>query len=177
MKKFTLFLFFTGLLFSSAVHAQQFITLHAGKNTQINGFTASYVAVLRKSKKGEDYYRVTVSLINNENDYLHLFGRATETFIKSDQEPLAVFQFANATGRGLSATKAKMYPHPLTISVPYKCKKCPPPSNPKEDPYNHYVKKYYIGVQLQHGSIIMGRYDIRVPAGMKPIVRVSILYQ
>ncbi len=175
MKKITLFLFVIGLLFDTTAFSQQFVTLQAGKTTQIDGFSASYVAVLRKSKKGEDYYRVTVSLTNNENDYIQLFGRATETFIRTDQQPLAIFQFANATGRGFSSTKAKMYPHPVTISVPYKCKKCPPPTNPKEDPYNHYVKRYYIGVQLQHGSIIMGRYDIRVPAGMKPVVRVAVL--
>ncbi len=134
----------------------------------------SYVATMKKSKKSEDYYRITVSVTNSGSDYMELFREAETRFDKEHLQPLAFFQFSNATGRGFSATTGKLYPQPLTMPVPYKCKKCPPPSDSKKDPYNHYTVTYYIGVQFRHGSLITGRYDIRVPAGTKPVVKVIV---
>ncbi len=167
------FLLLVSVLFAfSEMSAQQLVTLHNGKDTQINNYTVSYVATRKKSKKSEDYYRITVSVTNNGGNYLELFREAETSFNKEHLQPLAFFQFANATGRGFSATTGKLYPNPLTIAVPYKCKKCPPPTNSKEDPYNHYTATYYIGVQFRHGSLITGRYDIRVPAGTEPVVKV-----
>jgi hypothetical protein len=174
MKRF--FLTFLLVSFFAGVHleAQQFVTLKAGKNTQINGITTSYIAALKKSKKGADYYRITVSITNNSSDLQQLFSEASLTFIKNNHQPLAYFQFVNATGRGLSATSGKLYARPLTMQVPYKSKKCPPPKDPKEDPYNHYVATYYVGTQFRNGSTISHTFDIRVPEGTIPVVRVMI---
>ena len=174
MKKFILSLFLALFFAGLRVEAQQFVTLNAGKSTLINGISASYIAIKKKSKKGEDYYRVTVSITNNGNDFQQLFSEASRTFTKTDHNPLAYFQFVNATGRGLSATSAKLYARPLTIAVPYKCKKCPPPADSKEDPYNYYVSTYYIGMQFRRGSTLSGTYGIRVPEGQTPVVRVMI---
>ena len=174
MKKTTLLLLLSGIFVFSEMSAQQLVTLHNGKDTQINNYTVSYVATMKKSKKSEDYYRITVSVTNSGSDYMELFREAETNFDKEHLQPLAFFQFANATGRGFSATTGKLYPHPLTMPVPYRCKKCPPPSDSKEDPYNHYTATYYIGIQFRHGSLITGRYDIRVPAGTEPVVKVIV---
>ncbi len=174
MKKLILLLLLTSFFFGTKLEAQQFIILKAGQNTQINGFTASYIAALKKTKKGVDYYRVTVSITNMGSDFLQLFSQASRTFVKTDHNALAYFQFVNATGRGLSATSGKLYAHPLTMPVPYKCRKCPPPADSKKDPYNHYVVSYYIGLQFRNGATISRTYDIRVSEGTKPVVRVII---
>ncbi len=174
MNKFILSLFLISFFAGVHLEAQQFVTLKAGKNTQINGFTASYIAALKKSKKGADYYRVTVSITNNSNDYMQLFTEASSTFEKTNHNALAYFQFVNATGRGLSATSGKLYARPLTMQVPYKCKKCPPPTDPKEDPYNHYINTYYIGTQFRNGFTISHSFDIRVKQGTIPVVRVMV---
>ncbi len=174
MKRLTLLLSVSVVFSFLEINAQQLVTLHNGKDTQINNYTVSYVASLKKSKKSEDYYRINVSVANDGGDYLELFRLATKTFNKEHLQPVAFFQFANATGRGFSATSGKLYPNPLTITVPYKCKKCPPPTNSKEDPYNHYSATYYIGVQFKQGSIITKRFDIRVPAGKEPVVKVIV---
>ncbi len=165
-----LVLLFTGM----QLEAQQFVNLKAGKNTQINGISVSYIAARKKTKKGEDYYRITVSVTNRGADYMQLFSEASKTFSKTNHNALAYFQFVNATGRGLSATSGKLYARPLTMPVPYKCKKCPPPADSKEDPYNHYVSTYYIGMQFQSGATISHTYNTRVHEGVVPVVRVMI---
>lgn len=175
MKKFTLSLFVVLLFAALSSEAQQFVILKAGKTTQINGISVSYIAALRKSKKGEDYYRITVSITNNGGDYQQLFSEASRTFTKSNHNALAYFQFVNATGRGFSATSGKLYARPLTMAVPVKCKKCPPPpADSKKDPYNHYVLTYYVGMQFRSGSTITRSYSTRVPEGVVPVVRVMI---
>jgi len=175
MKQFVILILLSGFFLFAEMHAQQLVTLQNGKSTQINNYTVSYVATLKKSKKSEDYYRVSVSVANSGNDYLLLYPQATLNFVKEQQQPLAYFQFVNATGRGFSATSGKLYPNPLTMVVPYKCKKCPPPpADSKQDPYNHYSASYYIGVQFRHGSVKVHRYDIRVPSGTVPVVKVII---
>ncbi len=174
MKKFTRSLFLILLFAGLQLEAQQFVILKAGKTTQINGISTSYIAALRKTKKGEDYYRITVSVTNTGNDFQQLFQVASTTYTKTDQNALAYFQFVNATGRGLSATTGKLYAGPLTIDVPYKCKKCPPPTDSHADKYNHYFATYVIGIQFLHGATITHAYDIRVHKGATPIVRAMI---
>ncbi len=175
MKNFTLALLLVSFFSGMQAEAQQFIRLTAGKNTQINNMSVSYIAALRKSRKGEDYYRITVSVTNNGADYLQLFPRAVKTYVKTGHSALAYFQFVNATGRGFSATSGKLYARPLTMVVPFKCKKCPPPPpNSKKDPYNHYVSTYIIGTQFRNGSTLSHSYNIRVPQGVVPVVRVMV---
>ncbi len=170
-----LLLFVAALFFSPAeIFGQDYVQLLPGKTVQINGYSVNYITALRKTRKGEDYYRVTVSITNNANDYIQIFPEATQSFDRTHYAPLAYFQFVNATGRGFSATTGKLYARPLTISVPYKCKKCPPPANSKEDPYNHYTAAYYIGLQLKSGATLMRTYDIRVHEGEHPVVRVLV---
>jgi len=57
--------------------------------------------------------------------------------------------------------------------VPYKCKKCTPVKK-DEDPYNHYTKSVIIGTQLAAGSTLSEAFNIRVPEGEIPTVRVMI---
>ncbi|HFB61685.1 MAG TPA: hypothetical protein ENJ69_01755, partial [Bacteroidetes bacterium] len=73
MKKTTLLLLLSGIFVFSEMSAQQLVTLHNGKDTQINNYTVSYVATMKKSKKSEDYYRITVSVTNSGSDYMELF--------------------------------------------------------------------------------------------------------
>jgi hypothetical protein len=175
MKRLVILMLLFGILSFTAMQAQQLVTLQNGKSTQINHYTVSYVATLKKTKKSEDYYRISVSVTNTGNDFLQLFPQATLSFVKEHQQPLAYFQFVNATGKGLSATSGKLYPNPVRMVVPYKCKKCPPPpADSKQDPYNHYSASYYIGVQFRHGSVKVHRYDIRVPSGTTPVVKVIV---
>ncbi len=174
MKKFTLSLFLILFFIGTQVEAQQFVTLQAGKTTQINDISASYIVAKKKTRKGEDYYRVTVSITNNGGNYQQIFSEASKVFTKIGHNALAHFQFVNATGRGFSAVAGKLYARPLTIAVPYKTKKCPPPTDSKEDPYNHYIATYYIGMQFQSGATITHTYSIRVPEGANPVVRVMI---
>ncbi len=174
MKKFILSLFVVSFFAGMQLEAQQFVILKAGKTTQINGISVSYIAALRKSKKGEDYYRATVSITNNGGTYQQIFSEASKVFTKIGHDPLAYFQFVNATGRGFSAVSGKLYASPLTIMVPYKSKKCPPPTDSKEDPYNHFIETYYIGMQFPNGTTISKSFNIRVPEGALPVVRVMI---
>jgi len=174
MKKLILSLFFVSFFAGIQLEAQQFVNLKAVKTTQINGISVSYIAAFRKTKKGEDYYRITVSITNNGADYRQIFSEASRTFTKISHNALAYFQFVNATGRGFSAISGKLYARPLTIAVPYKTKKCPPPADSKEDPYNHYVDTYYIGMQFPSGETITKSYSCRVPEGTIPAVRVMI---
>ncbi len=174
MKKFTSFLFLVLFFTGMRLEAQQFVTLKVGKTTQINGISVNYIAAKKKTRKGEDHYRITISITNTGREYQQLFSKASRTFNKIGHPALAYFQFVNATGRGFSAISGKLYAHPLTIEVPYKSKKCPPPADSKEDPYNHYVGTYYIGMQFQSGTTLTGVYSVRVTEGTKPIVRVMI---
>mgnify|MGYP000022345448 CR=1 FL=1 len=174
MKKFILSLFLISFFAGMQLEAQQFVTLRAGKATQINGVSASYITAIRKTKKGEDYYRVTVSITNNGGDVQQIFSEASRVYTKIGHTALAYFQFVNATGRGFSAVSGKLFARPLTIVVPYKSKKCPPPADSKEDPYNHYVETYYIGMQFPSGATISKSFSIRVPEGVVPVVRVML---
>ena len=168
------FIFVLPLFFVSGLHGQQFVRLLPEKTLEINGYDVSYIASLKKTRKGEDYYRITVTVTNTGNDFLQLFREAQKNFDRTYYQPVAYFQFVNATGRGLSATSGKIYPRPLTISVPYACKKCPPPTDSKADKYNHYVMSYYIGLQFRRGSTLSHTYDIRVHKGEYPVVRVMV---
>lgn len=174
MKRFILSLFLVSFFAVIQLEAQQFVILSAAKTTQINGISASYIAAIRKTKKGEDYYRVTVSITNDGGNIQQLFSEASKVFTKIGHNALAYFQFVNATGRGFSAVSGKLFARPLTILVPYKSKKCPPPTNSKEDPYNHHIETYFIGMQFPSGATISKSYSIRVPEGVIPVVRVMI---
>jgi len=166
---------FLVLIFSGVqLEAQDFVTLKAGKTTQINNIAVSYIAAIKKTKNGEDLYRVTVSVTNRGSVFQRLFSMATRIFRKTDNNALAYFQFVNATGRAFSAVSAKLYAQPLTIDVPYKCRKCPPPVDKKKDLYNHHVRPYIIGTQFQSGTTLTGTYHIRVSRGATPVVRVMI---
>ncbi len=174
MKKFILSLFLVSFFAGMQLEAQQSVILRAAKATQINGISASYIAAIRKTKKGEDYYRVTVSITNNGGNYQQLFSEASKVFTKIGHSALAYFQFANATGRGFSAVSGKLYAGPLSILVPYKSKKCPPPADSREDPYNHFIETYFIGMQFPSGATISKSFSIRVPEGVVPVVRVMM---
>ncbi|GMT45938.1 MAG: hypothetical protein IEMM0006_1770 [bacterium] len=174
MRKFVSTLFLVLIFSGVQLEAQNFVTLKAGKTTQINNIAVSYIAAIKKTKKGEDLYRVTISITNRGGVFQRIFSRAVKTFRKTDNNALAYFQFVNATGRAFSAISGKLYAQPLTIEMPYKCRKCPPPADKKKDLYNHYVKSYIIGTQFQSGTTLTGTYNIRVSRGVTPVVRVMI---
>ncbi len=174
MRKIVSTLFLVLIFSGIQLEAQNFVTLKAGETTQINSIAVSYIAAIKKTKKGEDLYRITVSITNRGGDFQQIFSRATRIFRKTVNNALAYFQFVNATGRAFSATSGKLYAQPLTIEVPYKCRKSPPPVDKKKDPYNYYVRPYIIGTQFQSGTTLTGTYNIRVLQGVTPIVRVMI---
>jgi hypothetical protein len=157
----------------SPVFGQGFTELKDGEDSQINGMLVSYSVVKKETKKGSDLYRLTATVTNQDNNYTRLFEVATDYFNKEPQYALAYFQFTNANGKALSSTSTRFYPKPLYISVPYKCKKCTPVKK-DEDPYNHYTKSVIIGTQLAAGSTLSEAFNIRVPEGEIPMVRVMI---
>ncbi len=175
MKKFLISSLFVFLVFGPVIsNAQGYVELQEGKTKNINGIDASYQTLKRKEKKGEDYYRVTVTLTNTGGNMMRLFEVAAPTFIRNDQNALAHFRFPNATGRGLSATSGKVYSQPIMIKVPISVKKCPPPKNPKEDPYDHFMRTYVSGIQFLNGETVTKSFNIRVEEGTIPRVQVLI---
>ncbi len=175
MKKLLIFYLFIFLVFGTGVSkAQGYVELQEGKTQSINGIDASYLTLKRKEKRGEDYYRITVTVTNQAANWIHLFSKAAPTFIKNDRMAMAHFRFVNATGRGLSATNGKVFPQPILIKVPISVKKCPPPKNPKEDPYNHHLKTYVVGTQFLNGETVTHSFNIRVQEGTIPRVQVLI---
>ena len=172
MKKNTTVLILILSIFISPLFSQQFTELKAGEDVEINGLLVSFTVVKKGNKKGADLYKLTASVTNHGADYLKVFNQARETYIKSAEDAIAYFQFTNATGKAMSSTSAKFYPKPLYIKVPYKCKKCPPPTSKDEDPYNHYTKSVVVGSQFVSGSSLSKTLNIRVPEGETPTVRV-----
>jgi hypothetical protein len=158
----------------STAHGQDFINLNPGETQEINGIAVSYVAAKKKTKKGEDLYRVTVSITNHGGDYIQVFPMAKRIFVKKDENALAYIQFTNATGRGMSATSGKLYSNPMVVQVPISCLKCPPPTNPKADKYTHTIKNYVVGTRFLSGSTISRAFNVRVSQGGFPNVRVMI---
>ena len=177
MKKllFTLLILFNTL--ASPLFSQNFVELNNGEDQEINGILVSYNAVLKESKKGSDLYRITTTITNQGADYLRFFDSSPETFVEKPENAIAYFQFTNANGKALSATKEYFYPIPRYIKVSYKCKKCPPPTNKDEDPYEHYTKSVIIGTHFVSGSTSTKVSSVRVNEGEIPEVRVMVYYK
>lgn len=175
MKKLLISYLLLFLVFGTGVSkAQGYVDLQEGKTQSINGIDASYLTLKRKEKKGEDFYRITVTLTNQGANWIHIFSTAAPTFIKNERTAMAHFRFVNATGRGLSATTGRAFPQPILIKVPIDTKKCPPPKNPKEDPYNHELRTYVAGTQFLNGETVTYSFNIRVEEGIIPKVQVLI---
>jgi hypothetical protein len=175
MKKVLISYLFIFLVFGTGIsQAQGYVELQEGKVQNINGIDASYQTLKRKEKKGEDFYRVTVTLTNVGSNLLRMYEVATPTFIRNDRNALAHVRFVNATGRGLSATNGKVYSQPIMIKVPISVKKCPPPKNHKEDPYEHFLRTYVAGIQFLNGQTVTKSFNIRVEEGALPQVQVLI---
>lgn len=174
MKKNTSILILLLSLFISPLFSQEFVDLIKEESIEVNELLASYTAVKKGTKKGSDLYKITISITNRGNDFLQIFNEAVPTFIKKPENAIAYFQFTNANGKAMSATSARFYPKPKYIKVPYKCKKCPPPTDKKADAYDHYTKSVIIGSQFVSGSSLSRTLNIRVPEGETPTVRVMI---
>ena len=172
--KLSLLAVFTLLFIAVDGFSQDFIDLKPGETQEINGVAVSYVAAKKKSRKGQDLYRVTVSITNHGGDYIQIFHMARKIFVKTDQNALAYIQFVNATGRAMSATSGKIYSKPLTVQVPIDIPKCPPPTNPKADKYNHVVRTYVTGTRFLSGSTLSRTFNVRVSQGSFPQVRVML---
>lgn len=63
--------------------------------------------------------------------------------------------------------------NPIYINVDYTCDKCPPLKK-DEDPKKYNNKSVVIGTQFPPGSTLSNVYNIRVPEGEDPTVRVMI---
>ena len=175
VKKFFIsYLFIFMFLGAGISEAQGFVDLSAGRTQRVYGFDASYQTFKRKTKKGEDYYRITVTVTNEGNNWIHVFPVAARRFRKNNKTFLADFRFVNATGRGFSATEGRLYPHPVYIKVPIDIKKNPPPKDPKADQYNHYMKTYVAGIQVLNGQTMTRSFNVRVRQGAIPRVQVMI---
>jgi hypothetical protein len=162
------------LAFGFQLSAQDYVELELGQTKAMQSVQVNFNGVIKKTKHNEDYYRVTVTVTNEGRSWFTIFDRAVKSYVKSDKSVVAQMNFLNATGRGLSATRGKIYGRPIMVQVPYKCKKCPPPKSKKEDPYNHYLRPYVVGSQFQNGSSLVHSFSIRVPEGQKPKVRVML---
>ncbi|MBE0651060.1 MAG: hypothetical protein IH595_09480 [Bacteroidales bacterium] len=173
MKKFFISYLFIFLVFGTGIsNAQGYVELQEGKTTNINGIDASYLTMKRKEKKGEDFYRITVTLTNVGGDMIRVFPVAVPNLIRNEKNAFAHFRFINATGRGLSSTNGKVYAEPIRIKVPISVKKCPPPKDPKEDPYEHFMRNYVAGMQFLNGQTITKSFNIRVEEDVVPKVQV-----
>jgi hypothetical protein len=173
MKKLTFALFILFSMLTSTAFSQDFIELTDGQDSQINGLLVSYTVIKKGNKKGMDLYRLTATITNQGADYIQIFSTSPEIYIEKAENSLAYFQFTNATGKGLSATSGRFYPKPMYIKVPYKFKKCPPIAK-DEDPYEHRTKSALIGTKFAAGSTLSKVFNIRVPEGETPQVRVMI---
>ncbi|MBN2236636.1 MAG: hypothetical protein JW729_03700 [Bacteroidales bacterium] len=158
----------------NALSAQEFIVLENGQDQQINGMLVGFSAVLKETKKEADLYKITVTITNQGNDYLRIFESAPDVYIEKPEHAIAFFQFTNATGKALSATDARLFPHPLSVKVSYACKKCPPPTKKDEDPNEYYTKMAIVGTQFVGGATLNKVLNIRVPTGEEPKVRVMV---
>lgn len=174
MKKRTSTLILLLSLFISPLFSQEFTDLNKEESVEVNQLMASFTTVKKGNKKGSDLYKITVSITNRGDDFQIIFDEAVPTFIKKPENAIAYFQFTNANGKGFSATKTHFYPKPKYIKVPYKCKKCPPPTDKKADKYDHYTKSVIIGSEFLSGSSLNRTLNIRVPEGEIPRVRVMI---
>lgn len=162
------------LAFAFQLSAQDYVEVQLGQTKMMQNVQVNFNGVIKKTKRNEDYYRVTVTVTNEGSNWFTIFDRAEKSYVKSEKSVVAHMDFLNATGRGLSATRGKIYGMPVTVQVPYKCKKCPPPKDKKKDPYNHYLRPYVVGSQFLNGSSLVHSFNIRVPEGQKPKVRVMI---
>ncbi|MBN2616138.1 MAG: hypothetical protein JXR71_10640 [Bacteroidales bacterium] len=174
MKSLQLSAFFVLLFLGFQVSAQNYVDLKLGESKQADNIKANFNGAIKKSKKGEDYYRVTVTITNEGMGWHTIFDKAMETYVKSDKSVIVHVNFTNATGRGLSATTGKIYGNPIYVDVPIRVKKCPPPKDKKEDPYNHFLRRYVVGVQFENGASLVHSFNIRVNEGVTPQVRVML---
>ena len=174
MRKLKLSAFLLLLFFGYQLSAQDYVDLNLGESKKANNIQVNFNGAEKKSKKGEDYYRVTVTITNEGMGWHTIFDKAMETYVKSDKSVIVHVNFLNATGRGMSATTGKIYGNPIYIDVPIRTKKCPPPKNKDEDPYNHSLKPYVVGVQFANGVSLVHSFNIRVPEGTTPQVRVML---
>lgn len=174
MKSVKLSAFFLLLFFGFQLSAQSYVDLKLGESKQDDNIKATFNGAIKKTKKGEDYYRVTVTITNEGMGWHTIFDRAMQTYVKSEKSVIVHVNFLNATGRGMSSTTGKIYGNPIYVDVPIRVKKCPPPKDKKEDPYNHYLRRYVVGVQFANGSSLVHSFNIRVPEGTTPQVRVML---
>jgi len=173
MKTPALVTVFAIIILSSSLSAQGFVELKSGEDSQINGMIVSFNVVKKQTKKGNDLYKLTATVTNQENSNFRLFNKAQDVLIEETKNAIAYFQFTNATGKAMSSTGARFYPSPVYIKVPYECEKCPPLKK-DEDPNEYYSKSMVIGTEFATGSTISKMYNIRVPEGEEPTVRVMI---
>lgn len=175
MKRLLISYFILFLIYGTGTcMAQGYVELQRDKTQNISGIDVNYQTFKRKTKKGEDYYRITVTLTNTGSNWIRIFPEAIRQFIKNDRTAIAHFRFENATGRGFSATSGRIFPQPIFIKVPISVKKCPPPKNPKVDPFNHYLRTYVAGIQFLKGTTSTKNFNIRVREGAVPRVQVLI---
>lgn len=173
MKKLALVIGLIISLLGNTLFAQRFTQLKNGEDSLVNGMIVSYNVVKKQTKKGNDLYRLTATVTNQENNYFRLFSTAQDFLVEETKNAFAYFQFTNATGKALSNTSAYFYPSPVHIKVPYECEKCPPLKK-DEDPNEYYTKSVIIGTEFPVGSTLSKVYNIRVPEGEEPTVRVMI---
>ncbi len=174
MKKYIIVLVFISILLSvNPLKGQGFTELKDGEDMSINGMVVSYSVVKKQTKKGSDLYRLTATITSRDNDHLQIFNTAQDYIVNDTKNAIVFFQFTNATGKAFSDTKAYFYPNPIYINVNYKCPKCPPLKK-DEDPDNYNSKSVIIGTQFPSGSTLSNVYNIRVPEGDKPTVRVMV---
>jgi len=173
MKTYALVIGIIISILSNSLYSQGFIQLKKGEDSQVNGMIVSYNVVKKQTKKGNDLYRLTTTVTNQENNYFRLFSTAQDFIVEEKKNAFAYFQFTNATGKALSNTSAYFYPSAVHIKVPYECEKCPPLKK-DEDPNEYYTKSMIIGTEFAIGSTVSKVYNIRVPEGEDPMVRVMI---
>ena len=173
MKTYALVIGIIISILSNSLYSQGFIQLKKGEDSQVNGMIVSYNVVKKQTKKGNDLYRLTTTVTNQENNYFRLFSTAQDFIVEEKKNAFAYFQFTNATGKAFSETKAYFYPTPIYVNVDYTCKKCPPLKK-DEDPKKHKSKSVIIGTEFPPGSTSSNVYNIRVPEGEEPTVRVMI---
>lgn len=161
------------VILSNPVFNQGFVELKSGEDTEVNGMMVSFNIVKKQTKKESDLYKLTATVTNQNNNTFRLFSTAQDFLVEEKKNALAYFQFTNANGKAMSSTSARFYPSPVRIKVPYECEKCPPLKK-DEDPNEYYTKSVIIGTEFPIGSTISKVYNIRVPEGDEPTVRVII---
>ncbi|MFK5857348.1 MAG: hypothetical protein QM503_14555 [Bacteroidota bacterium] len=167
------FMFFASTFIINPLAGQGFTELENGVDMEVDGMIVSYSVVKKQTKKGNDLYRLTATITSHTHTEIDIFNNAEDFLIEDPKGAIAYFQFTNATGKAFSETKAYFYPTPIYVNVDYTCDKCPPLKK-DEDPKKHKSKSVIIGTEFPPGSTSSNVYNIRVPEGEEPTVRVMI---